>query len=485
MRENPSRGRLVVAVVAALAAAVLMPGAAQAAPPSNDDFDNATAITLPFAEEVEMREATPAPDDPDSCYPLEVNTTWYSFAAAEDTTLRLDFGNASLDTAVFTGSRGALQLVPGTCASGWTPRSLKARAGVTYYLKVAGSTWEDRFRFTAEAVLPPANDHFANATAIDALPFTGRTTLAAATFETGEPDSGCDYNYGSPSAWYTYTPAETGAFVLDAHSPGSYNTIAAAYTGTSMTDLTEVACTSSRTVFRAEAGRTLRIQLNVPRPGAENVTLGLRQAGALQPILQISSDEPSVFDNMRFDNYSQDPEGGGTSIKELDFGDGTVVDPEPDYAYHQYAADGDYTVRMTISGSGGRTATTTRTVSIRTHDVAITGFSTPTAGRVGATKPLEVSVANTRYAETVTVTLYRGGSAGYEVVGTLTKAVPARPNGTVRFPFSYTFTAADLAEGNVVFKAVAEPAGVREALPADNTVIAPATQVRSAATRAS
>lgn len=47
----------------------------------------------------------------------------------------------------------------------------------------------------------------------------------------------------------------------------------------------------------------------------------------------------------------------------------------------------------------------------------------------------------------------------------------------MKFPFSYTFTAADLAEGNVVFKAVAEPAGVREALPTDNTVITPATRV--------
>ncbi|HYQ64510.1 hypothetical protein [Actinophytocola sp.] len=42
---------------------------------------------------------------------------------------------------------------------------------------------------------------------------------------------------------------------------------------------------------------------------------------------------------------------------------------------------------------------------------------------------------------------------------------------------------ADLAEGTVVFKAVAEPGGVRDALPSDNTVIAPATTVRPATSR--
>ncbi|NUT98717.1 MAG: hypothetical protein HOY78_42620 [Saccharothrix sp.] len=80
----------------------------------------------------------------------------------------------------------------------------------------------------------------------------------------------------------------------------------------------------------------------------------------------------------------------------------------------------------------------------------------------------------------MTVTLYRGTAAGYQAIGTLGKPVPARATRTVKFAFTYTFTAADLAEGNVVFKAVAEPAGVREALPVDNTVIAPATRTLSA-----
>jgi hypothetical protein len=76
------------------------------------------------------------------------------------------------------------------------------------HLKVAGAEWEGRFRFTAETVARPANDDITDAEAIDALPFLGRTTLAAATFDAGEPDSSCDNNYGAPSVWYTYTPTD-------------------------------------------------------------------------------------------------------------------------------------------------------------------------------------------------------------------------------------------------------------------------------------
>lgn len=471
---------MVTAVAAALAAVVLVPGVAQAEPPANDDFDNATPLILPYAAEVDLREATAAPDDPDACYPLRSNTVWYSFTSAEDTTLRLDFGGTYLDTAIFTGTRGALELVPGTCSGNDEVRSLTARAGVTYHLKVAGEEWERPFQFTASTVAQPDNDDFAAAEPIGALPFLGRVTLAAATVEAAEPAASCDLNPGSPSVWYTYTPAETGALAFDADSWGGHNAVAGVYTGTSLADLTEVGCVDYRSVLRAEAGRTLFIQFNAAGAGAEELVFGLRVAAALQPRLSISPTAPSVYDNVRFDGYSHDPEGYGTSVEELDFGDGTVVDPEQSYAFHRYAEDGDYTVVLTISGVGGRTATTSQVLSVRTHDVAITGFNHPTAGRVGETKRLTVDVANTRYDENVTVTLYRGTSAGYESVGTATSAVPARPKRTVRFSFDYTFTDADLAEGNVVFKAVAVAADVRDALPVDNTVIAPATLVRPA-----
>ncbi|SER26433.1 PKD domain-containing protein [Actinokineospora terrae] len=476
MTTRGTRLRLAVTAAVALAAAALVPGTAHAAPPSNDDFDNAIAITLPFTEQVDPREATRAPDDPATCAQEVSASVWYSFTSPVDTTLALDFHGGWAYTRVFTGTRGALSLVPRSCSGGSQIRELDASAGVTYYVSVAAYPWTAPFQFTAEALTPPANDHFANAEVISELPFTGTVKLAAATVEAGEPTATCDHNPGSPSVWYRYTPAVTGALVLSADAWADHNAVAAVYAGS---ERAEVACVHSHTsVVRAEAGRTLHIQFNAASAGADDVVLGLRAAADLRPALQVSPEGASIHDEVRFDNTSQDPEGYGTSIERLDFGDGTVVTPDRGYVYHRYAADGDYTARLTVASLGGRTATTTKTIPIRTHDVAITGFDVPTAARVDVTKPIDVTLANGRYTETVKVTLYRGTSAGFQPVTSLTKT--ARPNRTTRFPFTYTFTAADLTEGTIVFKAVAEPT-TRDALPSDNTVIAPATRVRRAA----
>ncbi len=63
-------------------------------------------------------------------------------------------------------------------------------------------------------------------------------------------------------------------------------------------------------------------------------------------------------------------------------------------------------------------------------------------------------------------------------MGTLAQYVPVRSgNRTTNFAFSYTFTSADAVVGKVTFEAVATIIGARDALPADNTLIAPPTKV--------
>ncbi|MEU4742188.1 PKD domain-containing protein [Actinosynnema sp. NPDC023658] len=475
-----SRHGLRIAVFAAALSLLPVTGVAYAEPPSNDDFDHATAITaLPFTGEVDLSEATKAPDDPNYCSHLEPASVWYSFTAAEDVTVTLDFHGTYVETAFYTGVRGDLDPVTGTCDSGSGVRALDARAEVTYYLKVTGSHWYGSFPLTVEQVPRPANDDFAGAEVIGSLPFVGGSVLAAAGTQPGEPRASCDGNLGSPSVWYRYTPVESQSLLIATSTPNDYNAVAAVFTGDSLDDLTEVSCVDSyRTLFRAEAGQTLYILLNAPSSGGDAVSLALREAQPLQPHLEYYPTEPSVFDDIRFVDQSWDPEGGGNGIVRLDFGDGTSVTPiGVSYADHRYAADGDYTATLTISSWGDRTATTSEVVRVRTHDVGITGFRAPSSARVGTTKSLEVAVAASRYDESVTVTLYRGTAAGFTAIGTLTKPVPARPFGTVKFAFSHTFTTADLTEGAVVFKAVAEPAGVRDASPGDNTTIAPATRV--------
>lgn len=142
---------------------------------------------------------------------------------------------------------------------------------------------------------------------------------------------------------------------------------------------------------------------------------------------------------------------------------------------NQYAADGDYTVGLTVTTVDGRSASTTGTVHMATHDVSITAFRVPATGRVGQNRgdhgggperALRRDSAGGPDAK-------RGG-VGFEAVARVALPVPVRARAT-RFDLTYTFTDGDAAQGKVSFKAVATTVGARDALPADNTVIAPIT----------
>jgi hypothetical protein len=159
-----------------------------------------------------------------------------------------------------------------------------------------------------------------------------------------------------------------------------------------------------------------------------------------------------------------------------DFGDGTTsTDWSP---YHRYAAEGDYTVSLTVTTQDGRTASTTRTLQVRTHDVAITKFTVPQSAKAGQTRSVSVYVNNTRYPEQVEVQLFKSTPAGWQWVGTLQQEVPVRPsNRTTIFEFSYTFTAEDAQLGRINFRAVATIVNARDALPTNNEAISLPTKV--------
>jgi hypothetical protein len=86
--------RTACALLAALAVALLGAPPAVAAPPANDDFDNAAAIVaLPFEATQDTSEATRAADDPE-CIDGDGHTVWYSFAPSADVDVVLDtFGS--------------------------------------------------------------------------------------------------------------------------------------------------------------------------------------------------------------------------------------------------------------------------------------------------------------------------------------------------------------------------------------------------------
>jgi hypothetical protein len=132
--------RTACALLAALAVTLLSVAPAVAAPPANDDFDSAVAITaLPFEATQDTAEATRAADDPE-CVDGDGHTVWYSFTPSADVDVVVDTFGSDYDTTLsaWTGTRGALSQV--ACNDDF--QSLQSRiaftanAGVTYHLMV-------------------------------------------------------------------------------------------------------------------------------------------------------------------------------------------------------------------------------------------------------------------------------------------------------------------------------------------------------------
>ena len=112
---------------------------------------------------------------------------------------------------------------------------------------------------------PPANDDFADAVVIspDALPVTeGPVRTKEATSEAGEP-SPCAGK--GATVWYEITPAVDIVIVADTFG-STFDTALAAYTGSSVSSLTTLACNDdvgsaqSRITFVAQAGVTYYLQ---------------------------------------------------------------------------------------------------------------------------------------------------------------------------------------------------------------------------------
>src|SRR5947208_1040639 len=326
--------------------------------------------------------------------------------------------------------------------------------------------------------LPVSNDAFASATVISALPFSDVVDISAASMEAGEPPSSCPGGASSQrTVWYAFTPAVTA--VVTASVDAGFSTVVGVYSG-GLGGLAEITCRSPSVVrdatFLAQAGPTYHI----PVDGM------FGQRGPLEFRLEVTPPpvasfiffpfDPSVFDVVQFGDQSFDPGGVGFEPQVWSFGDGTTGTGFN--VTHRYAADGDYPVQLTITTHDGRTAMATQTVHVRTHDVAITRFATPNVASSGQTRRLVVSLTSKGYAEAGEVQAFQSVPGGFQMFGSLTQSLPLGPgNGTTDFAFSYTFTGADAQVGKLTFRAIAVIAGARDALPADNEAIAPATKV--------
>ena len=279
--------------------------------------------------------------------------------------------------------------------------------------------------------------------------------------------------------WYAFTAPAAGSYTASSPWNGFYAQVAA-YRGGSLAALSPLGCRAfgQPLTFRAEAGQTTYLQLGGIFGGSGTVLLNVDLAA--QPLANFgySPGDPSSFENVQFYDQSYDPADVGIASATWDFGDGSTATGIGCCPQHRYLADGDYTAKLTVTTYDGRTASGSRTVTVRTHDVAIVKLGVPQSAVSGQTRSISVGVVNSRYAETVDVQLMKSTPQGWTQVGWSRQTVAVRASTRpTTFSFNYTFTGDDATVGKVSFRAVATITGSRDALPTDNDVTALPTKV--------
>lgn len=471
-----------VAALVSLGAWLTIPSSAFAAPGANDGFANATAVTsLPFTDSGDLNGTTTEAGEPQFCNFMS-QTVWYSFTPSTSQALKVDLNGSDFGVVLNvyrSFSPGIFGLGFDGCLGFGGSTELNVDAGTTYYFQAGSVSFGPaHLQLNLQPVPPPANDDFGAATPIGSVPFSDNVDRTSATEQPGEPVfTSCGPI--SHTVWYAFTPSTSGSYFASGNAPG-VNSMMTLYTGSAVASLTPLACgQSDRLLFHADAGTTYSIQVGSydGQPGATQ-SFSLTVAPSLAMAAFSSPQDPSIYDDVQFYDETFDPAGPGTIAKQhWAFGDGTSADGC--CVTHRYPADGTYTATLTDTTVDGRTGTTSLTVTVKTHDVAIAKFLAPQTASIGQTRTISVGVSNRRYPETVQVQLFKSVAGGsFQLVGSLTQSVPVlSANRTASFDIAYTFVDPDRAAGKVTFEAVASIVGGHDAVPADNTAIAPPTVV--------
>jgi hypothetical protein len=269
--------------------------AAQAAPPSNDNFASAQVIGpgLPVAVPGTNVEATAQGGEPAVAGNPAIATVWYRWTppAAGATVIDLcndDFSgppDAFRTVEAYTGpTLGALTSV----AEGSTGDCLvrfNAVLGQEYKFQVDYRDNPGTFTFRLRQLSPPANDNFANATAVGpALPVNLAANNIDSTWQASEPAILGNSNSLSRSVWFTWTAPANGQVRIGACDfetiSGAGNRALGIYTGATLPGLAAVvpASANCEQTFVASAGTVYRIAFSGNVRGEGTFTLRIRNA---------------------------------------------------------------------------------------------------------------------------------------------------------------------------------------------------------------
>jgi hypothetical protein len=220
------------------------------APPPNDDWANAEALTgTAGTVHLDTLGATDQTCDPDLQGSRNV---WYRWTATADGELTIaDTTYRGTVVGLYTGAPCAFTVLVRT---GGDPAHAAVVAGQTYWIAVGtwGGHGPKSFSWSFALVDRPANDLFANAQ--DVGPSYSGTIYGSTAHATAEAGENPIWGH---SVWYSWTPAETGAatvHVFEAESRGRV------YTGDSLASLTQVA--KPNRSFQARAGTRYVIQID-------------------------------------------------------------------------------------------------------------------------------------------------------------------------------------------------------------------------------
>jgi hypothetical protein len=261
------------------------------APPANDDFANAKALAteLPVFDSGSTRFATKEAGEPNHAGNAGGHSVWFTWEPSSSGPVSIaacSGGGRTTDTllGVYTGNAvNALTPVasnddsPSACSDTDSAVEIDAVAGTTY--RIAVDAKDAGGFFSIELGGPPANDDFADATALPVFPIAPGGSTVFATKESGEPNHGGDA--GGHSVWFTWEPEASGPVAINAcgRNPG-VDTLLGVYTGNAVNALTPVASNDdaassepafefceapesrSEATFDAVAGTTYRIAVD-------------------------------------------------------------------------------------------------------------------------------------------------------------------------------------------------------------------------------
>jgi hypothetical protein len=247
--------RSTIGGLAATAALAVLASPALAAP-GNDDFEHAQPVgALPAGVSGTLDGATFQADVPHR----DNADVWYSVTPPTSGPVAVELpkrtGSVDAPPAVYTGPDRS-HLTPVTSApDAWYGRTrFDATAGQTYWIQVAGWRAQGDFRLDVHPVAAPANDAFADPRTIR-VPGLYPGSLEDATTELGEPAT-----TATSTVWYRIRPAHTGRLTVDAGG-AACNASVAAFTGSDLGELRQVAASRSTIRFAVQRGRTYRLRV--------------------------------------------------------------------------------------------------------------------------------------------------------------------------------------------------------------------------------